>query len=506
VGSGGLFLGLDVGTQGTKGLVVDLDRQSVVARASRSYGLLPGLPSGAAEQWPETWMEAVRAVVRECLGRPGVDAARVQGLGVSGQQHGLVALDADERVIRPAKLWCDTSTWREAEELSARWGRALPVGYTASKILWLARHEPEGFARFCWVLLPHDYVNLRLTGRRTMEAGDASGTGFFDPVRRAFVEAEAAAIDPRLPAMLPGLLAPDEPAGELTRAAAEELGLRPGVLVSAGGGDNMLSAIGSGVVRAGRAALSLGTSATIFAYSAEPVIDPAGLIAPFCDSTGAWLPLLCVMNATGVPAEVARAFSGDERTDWERWSEAAAHVPIGSQGLLFLPYLAGERVPALPSASGTLFGLCAGNLRPANLFRAALEGVALNLGWGLARMRALGVAPQSLRVVGGGAANALWCRILADALELVLEPLAEPESAALGAALQAAWTGTRARGERLELEELCASFVRPAREPIEPEPAAAEGYRGLAPRLRAARDDRHGAGAPGAGLPGRPGG
>lgn len=292
------FLGLDVGTQGTKALLVDLDAGRVVARASRSYGLIEGLAPGAAEQHPDTWWEALRDAVRE------LGARRVAGIGVSGQQHGFVPLDAGGQVIRPAKLWCDTETAPEARELSGSYGRPVPTGFTASKILWLKRHEPERFARLAAVLLPHDYVNYRLTGRLFTEAGDASGTGFFDPRKRCFVPAEAAAIDPGLPAKLPPLIQPGEPGGELTPEAAAELGLEPGVPVAAGGGDNMMSAIGSGAVRPGVCVLSLGTSGTVFAYSDEPVVDPEGLIAPFCDSTGGWLPLLCVMNATGVTAEV----------------------------------------------------------------------------------------------------------------------------------------------------------------------------------------------------------
>ena len=183
-----LVVGLDVGTQGTKGVVVDNDRGEVVARAGVEHDLLEGLPPGAAEQHPEAWIDAVRDVAHRLVRSPEVDPARVVGVGVSGQQHGLVVLDAADKVVRPAKLWCDTSTADEARELSERFGHAVPTGFTASKVLWLARNEPEAWARTRSVLLPHDYVNFRLTGRKTMEAGDASGTGFFDTEARAFSE------------------------------------------------------------------------------------------------------------------------------------------------------------------------------------------------------------------------------------------------------------------------------------------------------------------------------
>ncbi|MEQ1894109.1 MAG: FGGY-family carbohydrate kinase, partial [Planctomycetota bacterium] len=245
-----------------------------------------------------------------------------------------------------------------------------------------------------------------------------------------------------------------------------------------GGGDNMCAAIGSGATRPGVAVLSLGTSATVFAYSRTVVLDPAGLIAPFCDSTGGYLPLLCVMNATGVLHEVARAFPGETL---ESLTAAAARVERGAGGLLFLPYLVGERVPDLPLASGTLLGLRPGLLTPGHLFRAALEGVALNLAWGVARLRALGVPCARVRVVGGGAKNELWLSILCDALEAELERLSEDESGALGAALQAAWI---ARGG--SLDELVQACVRPSGPSLTPDPAGVAHHRAAGERFRAA--------------------
>jgi len=201
-----LVLGLDVGTQGCKGLLVDADPRRVVARASVPYGLIEGLAPGAAEQHPHAWGDAVRAVVARLLAAPGIDAEGVAAVGVSGQQHGLVVLDERDEVVRPAKLWCDTETAAEARELSDRLGRVVPTGFTASKILWLARREPEAWARVCAVMLPHDWVNFRLTGRKTAEAGDASGTSVFDPVARDWDRDAAREVDPRLPDMLPPLV------------------------------------------------------------------------------------------------------------------------------------------------------------------------------------------------------------------------------------------------------------------------------------------------------------
>lgn len=469
-----LHLGLDVGTQGTKALLLDVERGEVVARASSAYGLIEGLAPGAAEQHPDTWWQAVRACLAT-LARTQ-DLAGVRAVGVSGQQHGFVPLDAEGRVLRAAKLWCDTETAPEARELTRLFLRHVPAGFTASKILWLKRHEPERFARLAHVLLPHDWLNYRLTGELAMEAGDASGTALLDPATRRFDARACYALDPGLEAKLPKLVPADRPMGRLSAAAARELGLPAGIPVAPGGGDNMCAAIGSGATRPGVATLSLGTSATVFAYSRTVVLDPAGLIAPFCDSTGGYLPLLCVMNATGVLHEVARLFPGETLEGLTRAAEA---VPRGAGGLLLLPYLAGERVPDLPEASGTLLGLRPGLLTPGHLFRAALEGVALNLALGLERLRALGLPCTRVRVVGGGARNALWARILCDALGAELERLAEDESAALGAALQAAWVE---RGGALEpLVEAC---VRTVGTPLAPEPEGVRAYAEAGARFR----------------------
>jgi len=485
-----LFLGLDVGTQGTKALLLDAESRAVVGRGAARNSLIEGLPPGASEQDPQTWIDTVRISAAQALAAAGPGAAaRVAGVGVSGQQHGLVVLDEQRRVVRPAKLWNDTSTSAEADELSAALGRRIPVGFTASKILWLKRHEEKNWRRVQHVLLPHDFLNERLTGRPVMEAGDASGTGFFDPVRRAFDEEVMEWIDPRLRELVPPLLAAGEPAGRLSPSGAALLGLREGLPVAAGGGDNMCSAIGSGATRAGVVSCSLGTSGTVFAYADRPVIDPAGLIAPFCDSTGGWLPLLCVMNCTNVTEEVHAAFpnlSLDELT------RAAAQEPPGAGGLLWLPFLQGERVPDLPEATSTLLGLRAGSLRPGRLFRAALEGVALNLGWGVERLAALGLSVETVRLVGGGAHNQLWQQILADVFGAPVVRLAESESGALGAAIQACWTARRLAGEKVSCDEVAQRCVAPAGEPVQPDAGRADFYREAGVRYRAAVNGLYG--------------
>ncbi len=481
-----IVLGFDVGTQGTKGLAVDAESGQVVGRASRGYDLIDGLPPGAAEQHPDTWTEAVREVSAELVS--GLDAAAVAGVGISGQQHGCVLLDEAGEVIRPAKLWCDTATSSEARELTETFGRAVPTGFTASKILWCKRHEPENWTRVRRVLLPHDYLNYRLTGEFTMEAGDASGTGLFDPSARAFRMEDARAIDEDLPGMLAPILEAGAPAGVLSPAGADLLGLGEGVLVSAGGGDNMMSAIGSGATRPGVVVVSLGTSATVFTHAEHAVIDPEGLIAPFCGSAGGWLPLLCVMNATGVTEEVVRGFG----LGHAELTSAAREVPIGCDGLTWLPYLAGERVPDLPEATGTLLGMREGCLRPGVLFRAAIEGTSLNLAWGVDRMRALGIEVEAVHLVGGASRNTLWREVMADVLGCPVTPLAEPESGALGAALQALWTVRRASGEDVGADEVAAPFIQPAEARTEPDPGRQAEYAQLGQRFRDRAREQYG--------------
>ena len=310
-----IILGIDSGTQSTKALAVDARNGAVVGTGTAAYGLIPDLPPGAKEQHPHTWREAAATAIRQALRAAKAGPSEVKAIGVSGQQHGFVPLDAKGEVIRPAKLWCDTSTIAECEAITEALGgvkkavravgNAILPGFTAPKILWLKRHEPKHYARLAKVLLPHDYLNYWLTGRAVMEYGDASGTALLDVRRRQWSQAALDAIDPGLADKLPPLIASDEPAGTLQASTAKALDLRPDVLVSAGGGDNMMGAIGTGNTREGVITASFGTSGTIYACTEKPVVDPEGEIAAFCDSTNRWMPLLCTMNVT-VATEMMR--------------------------------------------------------------------------------------------------------------------------------------------------------------------------------------------------------
>ncbi len=470
-------LGIDVGTQSVKALLLD-DERGVVATAAREVALIAGLPPGHSEQHPRDWLVATRAALAELRAAQPQAWAGVASIGVSGQQHGFVPLDAAGEVIRPAKLWNDVSTAAECaaivaalggrERLFGLTGNGLPPGFTAGKIRWLATHEPANFARLRRVVLPHDYVNHWLTGEATCEAGDASGTGFFDVRTRTFSPAVLAAVAPGLDGMLPRMIGAGEPAGTLRRALATELGLPVTTLVAAGGGDNMMAAIGAGAVEPGIAVLSLGTSGTVFACADRPVCDPRGEIAAFCDSTGRWLPLGCTMNAT-VSTETTRTLLGMSLTDLER--EATAAAP-GAAGVLCLPFFTGERTPDLPAATGAFLGLTPGNATRANVARAAMEGATFALAGLLDRLVELGMSLRELRLTGGGSRSALWCRIVAAATGRDVRLGIHPDAAALGAALQASWTLRRRRDASASIAQVVGGFaIGGAGETLAPDPA-----------------------------------
>jgi len=458
-----LFLGIDSGTQSTKAVVLDTRTGRVLAEARATYGLIPGLPSGHMEQHPEEWISALETVVEKVLGK--VDRSKVRGIGVSGQQHGFVPLDAHGKVIRPAKLWCDTSTTKECALITQRLGgpkvalketgSLILPGFTAPKILWLKRNEPDCYRRLRHVLLPHDYLNFHLTGEYSMEYGDASGTGLMDVRRRIWSAKAIRAVDKNLAAFLPKLTSSEEGAGRLRPELARRWKLGPDVLVSAGGGDNMMGAIGTGNIRPGVVSASFGTSGTIYAYSKKPVVDPQGEIAAFCSSTNAWLPLLCTMNVTSTTEKIRTLFGFDHAA----MDRAVASVPAGADGLTLLPYLLGERTPNIPNGSGLFIGLTGSTTDAAHIARATLEGVTFGLNYGLRRLIKLGLVPKEIRLTGGGARSPVWRQLAADIFGVPVVAMKEDEGAALGAALQAAALEARLAGVKNALEQLVEKAV-----------------------------------------------
>jgi xylulokinase len=442
-----LYIGIDSGTQSTKAVVLDLNSRQVIAEARAPHALISGLPAGHMEQHPVDWIKALDHVIKAVLAK--VDASQVLGIGVSGQQHGFVPLDEHGRVIRPAKLWCDTSTSEECAILTRklggekavlrRLGVAFVPGFTAPKILWLKRNEPANYKKLCHVLLPHDYLNFYLTGRYFMEQGDASGTALMDVRKRQWSQAAIRAIDPRLADWLPALSPSDGIVGTLTPSIAKKYGLSGEVIVSAGGGDNMMGAIGTGNVKPGVVTASFGTSGTIYAYADEPVVDPQGEIAAFCSSTNGWLPLLCTMNVTSVTEQLRELFG----LDHAQFGATVKTIPAGANGLMLLPYFAGERTPNVPAGSGVLLGLNKTTVTSAHLARAAMEGVTMGMNYGLLRLATLGVKAKEIRVTGGGAKSPVWRQIMADVFGVPVVAMVEDEGAALGGAIQAAWALAR---------------------------------------------------------------
>ena len=435
------YLGIDCGTQSTKAVLIDAESGEARGVASAPHRL-DLRPDGTSEQNPADWIDAAVAAVRAVLAQ--VTPGEVRGIGLSGQQHGLVVLDAAGAPVRPAKLWNDTTTGPEcalltdalggAEASIAATGNRFLTGYTAPKLLWLRRHEPDRYAdatRFC---LPHDYLNLWLTGTFATEPGDASGTAYFDVRERRYADAVLASIDPDRDwsTALPPVAESLSTIGELRPATADRLGLASGIPVSAGGGDNMCAALGVGAVDEGALVVSLGTSGTAFGRRDEPAVDPMGEVSAFCDSAGGWMPLGCVLNCAGV-VDWARSLTGGISLE-----SALGASPPGASGLTLLPYLVGERTPDLRRASGALAGLRIdhdGN----DLVRAAVEGVTFGLAFALEALGRTGTRAERLLLVGGGGRSDAWAQLVADATGMPVERPAVGEAAAAGAAAQARW-------------------------------------------------------------------
>lgn len=496
-----IFLGIDCGTQSTKTIALDWETGQILASAQEAYGFVPGLPAGAMEQNPQDWVNAADKTISAVLAELGPRKDEVRGIGVSGQQHGLVVLDAKDEVVRPAKLWCDTSTTAQCDEITQHFGgenavialvgNTMRPGYTAPKILWLRQNEPENWARTQSVLLPHDYLNFWLTGVKRMEFGDASGTALLDVETREWSTKVVDFIADDLPGKLPALKSSKKSHGHLRSELRRKWGLAKAPEVSAGGGDNMMAAIGTGNIQSGVVTASLGTSGTLFGFSTTPVVDPRGEIAAFCDSTDNWMPLVCTMNLTLVTEHLRKLFTWD----YAALEESIRSVPAGSDGLLLLPYLTGERTPDLPNGNGVFHGLTLQNFTPAHMARAAMEGVTLGLGYGLARFRDLGLAASEIRLTGGGSNSAVWRQICADIFGVPSVCLQSGEGAGLGAAIQAGWTWNKENGSDALLGEIAERLVKvDENSRTLPDPAATEIYAKALDRTSRIRQALHGAG------------
>jgi xylulokinase len=489
-----LFLGLDVGTTGTKALLLD-ERGVTLAGATAEYPLSTPHPLWAEQDPNDWWQGAIEAIRRVCAAA-GVRGDAIAAVGLSGQMHGLTLLDEADRVLRPAILWNDQRTAAQCAHITEVLGLARlleltgnPVlpGFTAPKIVWVRENEPDVYRRARRFLLPKDFVRFCLTGEFATDVSDASGTSLFDVKNRRWSLAMFAALD--IPeAWAPRCAESPEIAGRVTAAAAALTGLAPGAPVVAGGGDQAAQALGAGLAHEGSASSTLGTSGVVFAPVAQPAIDPRGRLHSFCHAVPGMWHVMGVMLAAGGSlrwlrdnlADAERAEAARRGVDpYEVLTEQAALAPPGCEGLLFLPYLCGERTPhADPHARGAFVGLTLRHGKP-HLVRAVLEGVAFGLRDSLELMRAQGLAPAEMRISGGGARSPLWRAILADVFNLPLVAPDVAEGAAYGAALLA---GVGA-GAFPSVAEACEQTIR-ATVVAGPDPARAALYDGAWRRYR----------------------
>lgn len=465
------LLGVDLGTSGTKTVLFGRDG-CVVASASREYPLEQPR-NGWAEQDPECWWRAARETIRQVIAESGVVPAQIRGLGISGQMHGLVLLDGNGRVLRKAILWCDGRTQQECAEITERVGRerliriaANPAltGFTAGKLLWVRRHEPEIWEQVRHVLLPKDYVRFRLTGEYASEMSDASGTNLLDVANRRWSGEILDALD--LDAtLLPPLMESSDAAGTITLQAAAETGLQQGMTVAAGAGDNAAAAVGTGVVIPGKAFATIGTSGVIFAHSDRAQIDPRGRVHTFCAAVpGAYATMSCTL-AAGLSLKwfrdqfcqaecQAAAQMGEDA--YTLMNQEAAKSPIGANRLLYLPYLMGERSPLLDAdARGAFVGL-SGMHERRDLLRAVMEGVIYSMRQNLDVLRGMEITPAEVLACGGGAKSPFWRQMMADVFSLPVKTVCSTEGPALGAAI----LGGVAAGVYADIPAACAALIR----------------------------------------------
>ena len=486
------WLGIDVGTGGTRALLID-DQGKVRHACTAPHEEMRMERPLWAEQRPENWWDAAQLAVRGVLAQAGASGPDVRGVGLSGQMHGLVILDEANQVIRPSLIWCDQRSQAQVDAINERVGKktvlastANPVltGFTLPKLLWVRDHEPALFARVRKVLLPKDYVRFRLTGEYASDVSDASGTALFDVVRRRWSYELASKLGIER-SILPKVAESVEITGEISNGGAGGTGLLPGTPVVGGGGDQAASAVGNGVVEPGLVSCTIGTSGVVFAHMAAPAYDPAGRVHTFCHAVPAAWHVMGVTQGAGLSLQWFRNQLAPG-ADYDALTAEAASAPAGSNGLYWLPYLMGERTPHLDaSVRGGWIGLTASHTR-ADLIRALLEGVSYSQKDCLAIIEEMGAPVTSVRVSGGGARSAFWRQMLADVFGKPVAVLETQEGSAYGAALLAL-VGTGAAGS---VTELCRAAIREV-DSVAPRPREQEiyahghrAYQSLYPALR----------------------
>ncbi len=432
--------GIDCGTQSTKVLCYDSINKEVLFVATSSHKLI-SKEDGTREQKASWYVDAIR----DCFNQIPISIkSKIEAIGVSGQQHGFVPLDKDGNSLYNVKLWCDTSTASYCDQLTDKLGgeenvfslisNQILAGYTASKVLYFKENHPNEYAKLAHILLPHDFINYYLTGEYVMEEGDASGTAFFDVKNRCWSKEVLKAIDDKrdLLETLPKLLKSTDVVGKIKSEVANELGINENAIVSPGGGDNMMGAIGAGCTSDGELVMSLGTSGTLFGYSEKIIADSKNRLAAFISSSGGYLPLLCTMNCTVATEQLRELLLlGVKELD-----EIASKSQPGANGIIFLPYFNGERTPNYPKAEAVIAGMNTTNTNRENIARASLESAIYSMKVGLEAFKEQGFKPTKIILIGGGSKSKVWSQIVSDMFNLTVMTPKISETAAFGGALQ----------------------------------------------------------------------
>lgn len=464
------LLGIDIGTTGTKVVLIN-EEGKVVGSTTEEYPLYTPQP-GWAEQNTEDWWRATKAAIRAILFQSRIHPRDIKGIGLSGQMHGAVLLGKNHEVLRPPILWCDQRTAAECQWITEKAGNELKeitcnpalTGFTAPKVVWVRRHEPEVYHKIDKILLPKDYIRFRLTGVFATEVSDASGTLFLDVKKRKWSEEILSLLEIPMKQM-PEVYESPIPSGEITKEAARETGLHPGTPVVGGGGDQAAGAVGTGVVKSGIISSTIGTSGVVFAFTDEVKIDALQRVHSFCHAVpGKWHIMGVMLSAGGsfqwfrnqlggLERELARILEIDP---YEILTQEANRAPVGSEGLIFLPYLMGERTPhANPNARGGWIGLTMRHTK-SHLARAIMEGVTYGLRDSLEIIKELGTPTQQIRASGGGGKSSLWRQIQADIFGCEIVTINATEGPAFGVALLAG-VGT---GIYSTVEEACEKTIK----------------------------------------------
>jgi xylulokinase len=473
------LIGVDIGTSGTKTVLFRTDG-SVVASSTIEYPLYQP-KNGWAEQEPSDWWHAVCGTMKAVVGKSGVNPADIKGIGLSGQMHGLVMLDRNGTVLRRSIIWCDQRTAKECEEITEKVGakRMIDItanpaltGFTASKILWVRNNEPDVYEKCARILLPKDYIRYMLTGEFATEVSDASGMQLLDVPGRCWSDEVLTKLDIDK-SLLAKVYESPEVTGVLTKQAAELTGLREGTAVVGGAGDNAAAAVGTGTVEDGRAFTTIGTSGVVFAHTSKLSIDPKGRVHTFCCAVpGAWH-VMGVTQGAGLSLkwfrdnfchEEIHTAEGMGVDPYYLMDKQAARIPIGSDRLLYLPYLMGERTPHLdPDCRGVFFGLSAMHTKQ-HLLRAVMEGVTFSQRDSVEVLKEMGVAVTDMLACGGGGSSPLWRQMLADVYGCPVKTVISKEGPALGVAILAG-TGT---GIYSSVQEGCREVIKtnPPQNPV----------------------------------------